>query len=278
MPPFDPPVAAASLSGRSDAAWARGALPHVGAAFLGGIALDEPTRSAARAMVDRDREEFLPEDPVEFVDSQLAALSSAPLVPGFNVRAARPAPVAEAAAVCARRGAVLEVNAHCRQDEMCDAGAGESLLREPERAAAFVAAAAERGATVSVKVRTEVPGVDLAGLAARLDRAGVDLVHVDAMDSEALVAEVVRATADATVVANNGVRDRETTREYLAYGADAVSVGRPSDDPAVLRRVRSAAEAWFGEAGSVDGPLREGERGENEDAAPPDERQPEAEP
>jgi tRNA-dihydrouridine synthase len=106
----------------------------------------------------------------------------------------------------------------------------------------------------------------------------VDLGHVDAKDSEALVAEVVRATADATVVANNGVRDRETTREYLAYGADAVSVGRPSDDPAVLRRVRSAAEAWFGEAGSVDGPLGEGERGENEDAAPPDERQPEAEP
>jgi len=34
-------------------------------------------------------------------------------------------------------------------------------------------------------------------------------------------------------------------REYLAHGADAVSVGRPSDDPVILRRVRAATEEWF---------------------------------
>jgi hypothetical protein len=38
------------------------------------------------------------------------------------------------------------------------------------------------------------------------------------------------------------VRDRATVREYAGYGADAVSVGRPSDDPAVLRRVRRAVD------------------------------------
>jgi tRNA-dihydrouridine synthase len=74
--------------------------------------------------------------------------------------------------------------------------------------------------------------------------AGADFVHVDAMDSESVVADVVAAT-DATVVANNGVRDERTVREYLACGADAVSVGRPSDDPDVLARVRAATDAWF---------------------------------
>jgi len=39
-------------------------------------------------------------------------------------------------------------------------------------------------------------------------------------------------------------------REYLEYGADAVSVGRPSDDPRVLRRVREATDAWFREEAS----------------------------
>ncbi len=245
MPPFDPPVAAASLSGQSDAAWARRALPHVGAAFLGGIALDEPTRAAARDMVDRDRDEFLPPDPLAFVDVQLSALADAPVTPAFNVRAAAPDPVREAAAVCARRDAVVEVNAHCRQDEMCAAGAGEALLRSPERLAAQVAAAASTGATVSVKVRTEVPGVDLPALAGRLERAGADVLHVDAMDSEGVVAAVVAAADGATVIANNGVRDRRTVREYLAYGADAVSVGRASDNPAVLARVAEAAGEWF---------------------------------
>jgi tRNA-dihydrouridine synthase len=54
------------------------------------------------------------------------------------------------------------------------------------------------------------------------------------------------------VVANNGVRDRATTREYLAYGADAVSVGRASDDPSVLAAVRRAAERWYRDGTSAE--------------------------
>jgi len=244
LPPFDPPLAAASLSGESDAAWARAAAPYVGVAFLGGIALDESTRAAARGLVARDRSEFLPADPIGFVDDQLAALADVPLVPGFNVRATSPAPVREAAAVCADRDAIVEVNAHCRQDEMCAAGAGESLLRDGDRLCTYVRAAADTGATVSVKVRTEVGGVDLPALSARLDDAGVDILHVDAMDSEAVVREIAAAT-DAFVLANNGVRDRETVAEYLEYGADGVSVGRPSDDPRVLKRVAEAVADSF---------------------------------
>lgn len=251
-------VAAASLSGESDAEWARAALPHVDAAFLGGIALDDSTREAARAMADRERREFLPEDPLAFVDDQLAALTDARLSPGFNVRAVDPDAVRAAASICADHGALLEVNAHCRQDEMCATGAGEALLRAPDRLAGHVAAASETGATVSVKVRTELDGVDLPAVAARVAVAGADVVHVDAMDSEPVVADVVEALGGvpgvpsggddgraALVVANNGVRDRATVREYLGYGADAVSVGRPSDDAAVLARVAEATREWF---------------------------------
>ncbi|MFC7142163.1 tRNA-dihydrouridine synthase [Halosimplex aquaticum] len=245
--PFAPRLALASLSGQSDADWATAASEYAGCAFLGGIALDEPTREAARELVDRDRDEFLPDDPLAFVDRQFRELSDVPLRPAFNVRASEPDPIADAAAVCADHAAIVEVNAHCRQDEMCTAGAGESLLREPDRLVSYVRAAAETDATVSVKVRTELAGVDLPAVAARLDDAGADLLHVDAMDSEAVVADVVDAT-DAFVVANNGVRDRATVRKYLDYGADAVSVGRPSDDPRVLQRVHAAVDEWFEDA------------------------------
>ncbi|UPV74547.1 tRNA-dihydrouridine synthase [Halorussus limi] len=244
---FEPRLALASLSGRSDAEWARAADEFAGAAFLGGIALDGPTRAAAREMVERDREEFLPDDPAAFADEQLAALADADLRPGLNVRSASLDPLREVAGVCADRDAVLELNAHCRQDEMCAAGAGEALLRDPDRLREQVRVAAESGARVGVKVRAEVPGADLAEIARAVADAGGDAVHVDAMDSEAVVAEVA-AVADETdlfVIANNGVRDEATVREYLAYGADAVSVGRPSDDPAVLRRVRAAVDEWF---------------------------------
>jgi TIM-barrel protein len=255
---FEPRLAVASLSGRSDAEWAEAAENVADAAFLGGIALDDPTREAAREMVERDREEFLPDDPVGFVDRQLAALGDADLRPGFNVRTASIDPLREAARVCADRDAFLELNAHCRQDEMCEAGAGEALLRDTERLREQVSTAAEAGEgaaetdeapAISVKVRAELPGVDLPEIARIVAEAGGDAIHVDAMDSEGVVAQVAEV-ADETglfVIANNGVRDEATVREYLAYGADAVSVGRPSDDPAVLRRVRGAVDDWFAE-------------------------------
>lgn len=250
---FEPRLALASLSGQSDAAWAEAGLPFAGAAFMGGIAIDEASREAARRMVaDRDRDEFLPEDPLGFIDRELTALADAPLLAGFNVRSTSVEPVRAAARVCRDHGAVVEVNAHCRQDELCAVGCGETLLRDSDRLAKYVAAAASTGATVSVKVRAEVPGVDLPTLAPRLADVGADMLHIDAMDSEPAVGEVVQAVdGGAFVIANNGVRDRETTYEYLELGADAVSVGRPSDTPGVLERVRGAVDEWAGTDGAV---------------------------
>jgi len=242
--PFSPRVAAASLSGRSDADWARDALPHVGAAFLGGITLDGSTREAAHQLVDRDRDEFLPPDPLAWIDDQLEELASEPLLSAVNVRAASPDPIGDAAEICAEHDAILEINAHCRQPELCAAGTGQTLLQHPDRLERYVAEAAAAGATVSVKVRSEVDGVDLPAVATRSVDAGADVVHVDAMDFESVVADVVDAS-DAFVIANNEVRDRESVHEYLRHGADAVSVGRPSIDPVVLERVRDATAAWF---------------------------------
>jgi TIM-barrel protein len=237
-------VALASLSGEADADWATASVQHAGGAFLGGIAIDGPTREAARSMVARDREEFLPEDPVGFVDDQLGELDDAFLRAGVNVRAASLDALREVAGVCADHDAVLEVNAHCRQDEMCATGAGESLLRDTDRLCEQVAAASDAGAPVSVKVRAEVDGVHLPTLAKAIERAGADAIHVDAMDSRRVVRDVADAT-DLFVVANNGVRSREDVFEYLAYGADAVSVGRPSRDPDRVRAVYAAVKEWF---------------------------------
>jgi TIM-barrel protein len=195
-------------------------------------------------MVERDRCEFLPPDPIAFVDAQLAALADVPLQAGVNVRTTQLDPLEAVADVCQHHGAVLELNAHCRQDEICAVGGGEALLQAPERLCEQVTTAREQGVPVSVKVRTEVSGVDLPALAEDLETAGAQYIHVDAMDSEAVVRAIAQRV-DATVIANNGVRDRETVFEYLEYGANAVSVGRPSDDTTILSRVRDATEAWF---------------------------------
>ncbi|MFW5900589.1 MAG: tRNA-dihydrouridine synthase [Halodesulfurarchaeum sp.] len=245
---FEPRIALASLSGESDAAWAKAGSRWVGGAFLGGLALDEATRNAAKRMVaERDREEFLPPDPFDFMDAQLDALETTDLTPGFNVRSIDHESLRRAAAICAERDAFVEINAHCRQPEMTSLGAGQAMLTEPERLEEQVATAAETGATVSVKVRAEIDGVDLPAVCERAEVAGADILHVDAMDSESEIAAIDRHT-DAFLIANNEVRDEESVVEYLEYGADAVSVARASTNPAVLRRVNRAVLDWFGES------------------------------
>lgn len=243
---FSPRVALASLSGESDAEWAMAGAEHAGAAFLGGIVLDEETRSAARKLVSRDRTEFLPDDPIEFVDDQLERLSETPIRPGFNVRSATLSPIREVAEVCRKHDAIVEINAHCRQDEMCGTGAGQSLLHHPDRLCEQVRVANKAGATVGVKLRTEVSGVDLPELCRRVTDMGAAVIHVDAMDSEHVIADIAETT-DCFLIANNGVRNEATVLEYLEHGADAVSVGRPSDRPEILSRVRRATDEWFAE-------------------------------
>lgn len=240
---FEPRVALASLSGESDAAWAQQGVPYAGAAFLGGIAIDARTRNAAREMRTRDREEFLPPNPISFIERELRALSETPIRAGFNVRTATLDPLRQASERCARHNAFVEINAHCRQAEMCAAGAGEGLLADADRLCEQVRVAANTGAPVSVKVRAET-GVSLPNLATKIEDAGASMIHVDAMDSES----VIQAIADQTelfVIANNEVRDRESVEEYLAYGADAVSVGRPSTNPQILQRVSELTDQWF---------------------------------
>ena len=237
---FEPRLALASLSGQADAQWAIDGARFAGMAFLGGLAIDERTRAAARRMVEtRDRSEFLPESPFEFLDQQLSKLVGHPIHAGVNVRAVRADPLRRAASICVSHDAVLELNAHCRQDELTALGTGQALLRNPTELREQIRIARAAGATVSVKVRAEVPGVSLPDVSATAVDAGAAILHVDAMDSESVIEAIVDRT-DAFVIANNGVRDRETVAEYLDYGADAVSVGRPSDDPVVLERVHRA--------------------------------------
>ena len=242
---FEPRLALASLSGEADAAWAAAGADLAGAAFIGGIALDEPSREAAGKLTERDRNEFLPADPLAFIKSQLSQLVDVPITAGINVRTTTVDPVQKAAAICADHRAILEINAHCRQPELCAVGCGERLLADSDRLTTYVEAAAAEGPAVSVKVRAEVSGVDLPAVAQQIERAGADMIHVDAMDSEQIIRDVDEAT-DLFIVANNEVRDRQSVQEYFGYGADAVSVGRPSRDPEgpVMQRVASAVEAW----------------------------------
>lgn len=226
-------LALASLSGESDARWALRRREWIDVAFLGGLALDETTLEAARAMVGRGRDEFLTSEPFEWVHEQFTKLEETGVRPAVNVRASSPRPLERAAKVVGEYDGILEINAHCRQPEMIEAGSGHALLRDPGRLWEYLDATGRCEIDVSLKARFEVPEVDGVNLLNRAAEKGLTYLHVDTMDSEALLREVTGAT----VIANNGVREPKDLEAMAEYGAGMVSVAR-GDRPEVLSTLR----------------------------------------
>ena len=124
------PIAVASMAGTVDAAYALERADNIGAAFIGGYSIDGPALEASRMMAAEGRDEFLFEDPVKEIGHQLDLMSGSDIVAGVNIRAGSPESYADIAKTYGR-AAVYEIDAHCRQLPMVQAGCGEYLLTDP---------------------------------------------------------------------------------------------------------------------------------------------------
>lgn len=222
------PIALASMAGVVDAAYTLARAAHVGATFLGGYSVDEPTLEASRQMSARGRAEFLVDDPIGALKREVDALSGTGLVVGLNLRASSPEGLLRVARSLGR-SVVYEIDAHCRQPEMVAVGAGEALARDMGALEAMVAALADEGFSVSVKVRAGVAEDDRR-LARRCWEAGAEVLHVDLMDFGYPKIREIRNTAPLVLIANNSMTTFERMREMFSHGADLISLARGANE------------------------------------------------
>lgn len=243
------PVAIASMAGIVDAAYVLERAEHIGAAFIGGYAIDQPTMDAAKAIAaDGTRREFLFDDPIEELARQCKMLEQSTVVTGINLRGSSPAGFS-AVAEALGDSVVYEIDAHCRQEPMVAAGAGEHYLKNPRELAECVKALKTQDVTVSVKIRAGVSEDDRA-LARLLWKAGADILHIDLMDSGSAKLRQIRNSCPLMLIANNSINTFDQMREMLSHGADLVSLARQSDirtlaglDAAITRYADE--EGWY---------------------------------
>ena len=221
------PVAVSSMAGITDGAYIRERAAHIGIGFIGGYAIDEKTMAAARELSRQGREEFLPRDPIAEIAAQVAIIEAAGVIPGINIRAADVDSLVALVSIVGDR-AIYEIDAHCRQPAMIDAGCGEYLLTHPEQLIAYVQALKITGVMVSVKIRAGVADND-PDLTHLLWKAGADIIHVDLMDYGHQKLRTIRNSSPVFLIANNGITDFEAAKELFAHGADMVSLARKSD-------------------------------------------------
>ena len=243
---FKNPIALAPMAGIVDSAFANQYAADAGLVILGAFSLDEASKAVASELVARGRKEFISEEPLELIRNEIREIKSGSTV-AVNVRSATLEPLIEAAKIVKEEGAILELNAHCRQPEMLKAGIGEALLNDLPKLSAWIKAIKETGVVLSVKVRANV--VDDIELARIIDKAGADIIHVDAMlEGFGVDLDAILNYRDATrlfLIGNNSVRDFEAAKDMFSRGADMVSVARGAmENPGLIKELVDSVSAY----------------------------------
>jgi len=221
------PIAIASMAGIVDAAYVLERAAHVGAAFIGGYSIDGPTLDASRQMAEGGRKEFLYDDPLEALEREIDALKQSDVVTGINLRGSTPAAYGEVAEAFENR-VVYEIDAHCRQQPMLEAGCGEYLLTHPSKLVEIIRALKAADVTVSVKIRAGVAADD-GDLVRAVWKAGADILHVDLMDFGHNKVRQIRNASPLMLIANNSITTFDKAMDAFSHGADLVSLARKSD-------------------------------------------------
>lgn len=224
---FRNPIALAPMAGIVDSAFANQYAGDAGLVVLGAFNLDKGSMKVASDLAARGRKEFISYEPLELIKREIRAVNSGSSV-AVNVRSTTLEPLIEAAKLVKEEGAILELNAHCKQPEMLEAGIGEALLHDLPRLSAWIKAIKETGVVLSVKVRANV--VNDVKLARVIDKAGADIIHVDAMlERFGADLDAISNYRDATrlfIIGNNSVTDFGAAKDMFSRGADMVSVAR----------------------------------------------------
>ncbi|MFU8767781.1 MAG: methanogenesis marker 9 domain-containing protein [Candidatus Methanoperedens sp.] len=223
---FKNPIALASMAGITDSAFASG-FANAGLLVLGGYNLDRETNEAARKETERNRSEFITDTPMALIKSELEKAKDIGTTIAINVRAATLEPFLEAANIAKEAGAILEINAHCRQPEMTSLGVGEALMKNLPRLGEYISRIKKTGVVLSVKVRANV--VDDLELAKTIEGAGADIIHIDAMHPQGVDVGVIKRIRNSTrlfIIGNNSIVDFDSAKEMFSRGADMVSVAR----------------------------------------------------
>lgn len=127
---------------------------------------------------------------------------------------------------------IIEVNAHCRQEPMLKANAGQKLLEDTEQLSKILEEVTNNsGKEISVKIRTNVENVDTLKIIELLNSYNIDYIHVDAtkpgvMEADYDMINKISQNTNIHIIGNNCVTAHEDYLKMLDSGANSVSVAR----------------------------------------------------
>ena len=202
-------------------------------ATLGGYSLDAPTIEASKKIIERGRAEFdFPLDEIfTHIQNEVNSIKSVHgnVKVSANVRATTTQPIIDVGNI--KDLDIVEINCHCRQEEILAIGCGQEMLNRPDLSNFISQVVDNVDSEVSVKIRANVEGIDTLEIAKLVEDAGADYLHIDAMKKgvfEAdweLLSEICN-DVNIKVIGNNSVNSDENLKKMIDTGVDGFSIAR----------------------------------------------------
>ena len=202
-------------------------------ATLGGYSLDSPTIEASRKIIERGRKEFVfpLDETFGHIENEVASIKSvhSNIKVSANVRATTPQPIIELDNI--NNLDIIEINCHCRQEEITNIGCGQEMLKRDDLADFISQVVDNVNCEVSVKIRANVDGVDNLKIANLIEDSGADYLHIDAMkkgvfEADWKLLEQISNNVNIKVIGNNSVNSLENAKKMIATGVDGFSIAR----------------------------------------------------
>ncbi len=224
----------APMAGITDATFLNKVIPFgFDVATLGGYSLDSPSIEASKKIIERGRKEFVfpLDETYNHIEKEVTSIKNVHrnVKVSANVRATTPQPIIELGNI--ENLDIIEINCHCRQEEITNIGCGQEMLRRDDLMDFISQVVDNVNCEVSVKIRANVDGVDTLKIANLIEDSGADYLHIDAMkkgvfEADWKLLEKICNNVNIKVIGNNSVNSLGNAEKMIATGVDGFSIAR----------------------------------------------------
>ena len=222
------------MAGITDAEFLNKVIPFgFDTATLGGYSLDAESIEASEKIIKRGRNEFhfLQDEIIGHIKKEVNLIKKQhpDVKVSVNVRSTTPQPIIEVSKI--DNLDIVEINCHCRQEEILAIGCGQNMLKRGDLADYIKDVVDNASCEVSVKIRANVEGSDTLKIAKLIENAGADYLHIDAMkagifDADYDLLTEICSNTNIKVIGNNSIDSEQKIEKMLKTGVYGFSIAR----------------------------------------------------
>ena len=221
------------MAGITDAKFAIKLIPYgFDTVTIGGYNTDNESIEACEKIIARGRKEFnYPKDEIySVIEKEVNTIKdNFDVTVSANLRGTTPDPLIEISKI--PNLDIIEINCHCRQEELVRVGCGQSMLQRPDLEDYIKEVVKKSQSKVSMKMRANVEGVDNLEIAKLAEDCGVDYLHIDAMkrgvrDADFDLINKISNETNIFIIGNNSINSIAQAEKMLNAGANGISIAR----------------------------------------------------